>query len=1581
MKLFYYFFVAAGSFVYVPTGGVFPAGASLAKDVLFLSDTLSASEDLCASCISFGINDTTRAGKIDGRAEVGLEVFLSERANLIRCLQMIWKGALSPDENLISSGVQKVLFKETQELTAGKGSNGVGKVSFIQKIISAIDKSKEAVDILEQSLVGNGQTLATVQQRTAFSDDTVRAHIWYRSDERNLLSQLLFLIGAAEQMNSRDALLLLQQLSRTQSTDSTVIYLLVAALSTLEASGEDIEPHHLATDPSFVAEVNKLLKSNWIYPQLCSTIKLQWTVFLDSAARHIDNFETDGGEAVESLTWQAIEGGTLSFLGRVVLGFKRDAEVDDVWGGIGSNMLELASGLEIDESFQDYITGQVEHLVLEIITNKILILRKLRNREEDALSSSHRGGHRVTRGGQEERPAEPRHDLEALFLLIATIYRSTPDAGLKFWDESLADISSTSIIQQTSSRLAAFLRWGSECRPLGMKRAYYEMVASLASRPRSATHAFEFLSANGYDGNSNYQSPPSSDFSWSTLFGALDFYHTSLPDRPVEAGANAEGGSGEMPPEEVPLLRSFVRLLRQVVAFSDVARATLYDNQRHRPIATLFALLGRPIPLELKASLLGAISAFSRPGGAFGVDVARRTWAALELSQILPTLAVSEGRDARGGAGMGLMNSSQGIMRGSIPLSIEGGIFTELEEVEAPNKIYPQSTAFVELLNNLIHTPSSREPIQRGIEIDTQTIPDNLGSPHRAPGIDPYVRFVVDDVLLKSSSREFSDLAERWKVTEVCLAFVEKCLGSYDLGPFLASVAVGGQQSVGGINSPLAHLILHPGFDILTRILSAGDLLDSILTIIIAGYDAIAQNLAGTPLFTQCMLRCLRIVKRTLELQSPFLEVVLPTLGDGLVFIPQDKINRLKSLAPIDQSLLYHSEAIVQIALLVGCEEEDEISLLAVQILSILSDSPFFDVVQRFPDQNRGQLNRLVGLLESSPETLRIQTSFVNRLNSELFESELETGEWDGVDSNGSIRQAIRSAILDLFLQNTQQDRTGPNIAHLLLGFNVQSRQSEMEIDDPDFATTQLTSLHIILGLLNPAKSDEEEDRQFTLLDRFPTLAAKCYRLIRQLCLHQYTSAALSRYLRNREKFFLRQCILLPLTIPSASKGSLGGIEYPDGKKILTSSTAVCAIFQSEAWLLESTALEMNVLATGNDTQRQLELVRTLFVSPTTEADDSMFKQGGMQQGLPRMLEIFHSFDFAWSDSIQATDVRISYFAELRFESCLKIDSTGSELYDFGALLSLISAAKRELQNRGVINTQAQHDEIKKETRAIVETLVIENHRREIQFARLHSLRAWRSLLDITLAKSFHLLPRESRHSLLLDLIIAILPPIAAQETDQAISELLSGAAVLLMTKLRDEGIRTIFVDSVEPVQAASPEQLHGILRSILHAILQPGISAIVRGNLYAVLLNYVQYSTKIASSSPSLTRALGDESLASMNDDVLSMDGMSSVGGIRRPRRNALESGNLAILQSAIDRLLPIICRDATVGHEVWRTVAFTVLDALTAIAQEGRVVTKVISILSKQGYLPSFIASLKDHELDLLEALKPDPGKLPHV
>ena len=1555
---------AAGLFTF--DGEQHRANQDFIDESLFLANTLNASESFCAALLRQGIAEQSRFGRPS--AENGLLVFHHQRVALVKSLQAIWKGALSADPRITQSGLQNIFERETRELTNGKraGFAGGNTQGWVGKVLAAIDTSQEQAAALRVSIVQplplqnalSFQAPGTTKPKISISDEAIEARIQLLDAERNALGQLLFLIATARQLSKSDILSLATWLTKTTLQDGAAIYLTIALLAALDPSDEGAAEslYPLYSDRNFIHSFHTLVNAKeWSIPSLRATITLQWTLFIVSAVHSLPNFEADTEiyeEHVEAMIAKAIEGGVWDFLGRKVLSYKWDAELSKIWGGVEGAEREVG-GIAVEGWFQEYVTDQVEALVIGFVTSMTSVLRKLKNREEDILFSSHRGGQRASRGGQDERPTEIRHDLESLFLLIATIYRNSPDAGSKFWSDSPSSDPSTSALTPGTSRLSAFLRWGAECRAQGMLRAYYEMIASLATGPQCAAYAFEFLAANGgLEQNPGYQGTAAS-ISWSTLFGALDFYSQNLPMRPTESGSNIEGVPGEIPPEEIMLLLSFVRVLRQVVAYSDVARATLYDNQRHRPIATLFNLLARPIRIELKASLLGALAAFSRPGGSFGVEVARRTWAALEQSQILPTMQ---------SAGRGGM-----VRRGGMSGGGAGGILTELEEVEVPNQMFPGSTAFIDLLNSLVHTPDSTGPLRRGAEIDAQTIPDNLGLPYRAPGIDPYVHFVVEDMLLKIGERDYIDPNERWSINAKCLTFVEKCLVSYDLGSFLASAAIGGAKST----VALGQLVVHPGFDVLLRLLSGSKLLESIFTIINAGLDALNENAASTPLFSSCVLGCLRIVRRVLELQAPFLEVVLPSLAETKISLSQSKLNLIKSVVTLEQHLLYAGDIVVQIALFVSCETEDEIALLAIQILSIIADSPSFDVVDKFREGSRAKLNRLIGLLEASSETVRITQGFMRQLEGEVPESELEVGEWSGtMGGGGSIRTAIRSAILDLLLKHTQPSRVGPNVAHLLLGLDIH------EIDDPNTPDSRITCLHIVLELLalNVPSSDDDDDYHVSLLSRHPSLSAQCYRLVRQLCLHEYTSDSLSRYLRNREKYFLLQSGAMPFKVPGATAGALGEVSYADGTKVVTSSLALCAVLQSQTWLLESLALELNVLASGNDRQRAIKLVGALLGTNESSNDEGgNFLVDGT--ALPRMLEVFYSFDFTWHDAIGTTEPRLRHFAELRFDSCLKIDSTGCQVYDFTSLFALLGAARKELQSRGALNTVEQQEEVKVETRMIVETLLVENHRREIASARHHALRAWRSVLDIALTKALPLLPTEGRHPLLLDLMIAILPPIAAQETDQVISELLSGAAVLLMTKLRDEGVRLTFVEVVDSAQSFLPERLHAILRAILQATLQPGVSLVVRGNLYATLLNYLQYSSRLASSSPSLARSLADD--AHPTDDLLSLDGASTVGGTRRTRRNVLESGNLTILQSAIDRLLPVLCRDAASGHEVWRTVAFTTLDALVVAAEEGRATSRVLGILAKQGYLQNFVASLKDFEADLQEALKPDPGQ----
>ncbi|SGY63255.1 BQ5605_C007g04787 [Microbotryum silenes-dioicae] len=80
------------------------------------------------------------------------------------------------------------------------------------------------------------------------------------------------------------------------------------------------------------------------------------------------------------------------------------------------------------------------------------------------------------------------------------------------------------------------------------------------------------------------------------------------------------------------------------------------------------------------------------------------------------------------------------------------------------------------------------------------------------------------------------------------------------------------------------------------------------------------------------------------------------------------------------------------------------------------------------------------------------------------------------------------------------------------------------------------------------------------------------------------------------------------------------------------------------------------------------------------------FDQSAFDQALPRSLEIFHAFDFHGTTRSPRTSTT---------------DSTGCEVYDCGAVLSLLSAARRELQNPGMLSSSKQQEEAKRESTAI----------------------------------------------------------------------------------------------------------------------------------------------------------------------------------------------------------------------------------------------------------------------------------------
>jgi len=147
----------------------------------------------------------------------------------------------------------------------------------------------------------------------------------------------------------------------------------------------------------------------------------------------------------------------------------------------------------------------------------------------------------------------------------------------------------------------------------------------------------------------------------------------------------------------------------------------------------------------------------------------------------------------------------------------------------------------------------------------------------------------------------------------------------------------------------------------------------------------------------------------------------------------------------------------------------------------------------------------------------------------------------------------------------------------------------------------------------------------------------------------------------------------------------------------------------------------------------------------------------------------------------------------------------------------------------------------------------------------------------------------------------------------------------------------------------------------------------LVRGNLYAALVNFIHL---IASSNgtPEIS-SLAMSFSGSLNQSQ-SLIPVSSIRN-KSSSTSALFSGTLNSMRDVIDPLVVVIARDAIDGTEVWKTIAFILLDALVQLGEQGKQ-SIVITALSKDGILSNFMEDLKDNDEKLQSILKPEPGML---
>ena len=320
---------------------------------------------------------------------------------------------------------------------------------------------------------------------------------------------------------------------------------------------------------------------------------------------------------------------------------------------------------------------------------------------------------------------------------------------------------------------------------------------------------------------------------------------------------------------------------------------------------------------------------------------------------------------------------------------------------------------------------------------------------------------------------------------------------------------------------------------------------------------------------------------------------------------------------------------------------------------------------------------------------------------------------------------------------------------------------------------------------------------------------------------------------------------------------------------------------------------------------------------------------------------------------------------------CVRTDEYGKSLYDIRAVYMNLLNRQIFLEKQGSVATNHDHLRIKKEMMYVLNDLLEKNQRIENLAARIHCIYSWCQITRTALSKCFELLPSDTREEKIFELLATIFPKINAPNAASDIVEILAHVILALTSKLRHDrkyqSMRQAGLLASESfsqnlrLPVDSLQQV--VLKGILDNILKPDSTNSLRSTQYAALLNYLQYT------QPD-DLILQDNTLGDSLSKKISDDRSSS------SYRTSLLVGNLAIINSYGDKLFDVLCRDASDGNGLWRTIAFSALEALYTLSSHEKP-NRILNFMVKRNFLSDFVRVLiqrEDSGLSLL--LRSEPG-----
>nr|XP_022290304.1 nuclear pore complex protein Nup205-like [Crassostrea virginica] len=823
---------------------------------------------------------------------------------------------------------------------------------------------------------------------------------------------------------------------------------------------------------------------------------------------------------------------------------------------------------------------------------------------------------------------------------------------------------------------------------------------------------------------------------------------------------------------------------------------------------------------------------------------------------------------------------------------------------------------------------------------------------------------VIDCVFEKFYARSYKNPSEKWQVAGECLRILSKLLGEYevvgeDFGEDYVEVQMGGVVP--------AHK--SPGYIIMLHMLKDSHFLSTILRIL---DDTIQQletykTIPGQDSLESTSLLCLQLIETSLEKAGTFLDACRET-GASAMVSAMDRL--LLSINPRSGKAdhLVNITKFIQFGLPLPEHAQSAMKIL-------------FRVCHSAPVQVA-----LVNLFTANQTShLELLHGFVECLEVEEVEQAVERTillpeDQDGSTEVGFVRNSTRQYLLQVLLRSL--DQPAPNLAHLLLGFDIRKSVAKTLLQDPGILGSPKTCLHAVLSLLERGVGSHSGP---SCLRDTPRLAELAYKLIYLLAANKETSTPTLRYLRTTRDFLYRQLQHLPFTQQFYKR----------------------PVMVAQSWLMKLIAIELRLTALNRQRSHTQRLMRALLddgseghtvfqpVGEDTDlgydrfADQSTQMSYLSQTNTPfrsrqvrrKLLGLLDEVDF--SQRYPPT-MHLEFFDQSLIEQAIQSVETRTEqevLYcDVRRLHRVLMNELNNYQGNIMVT---QRPRVLEEVENILQHVVRRNRIRQELYSKQQALEAWRQVTEVLLTgcPEDHLTPQD-RQTVLLELLQELQQKVTEEDTLTELTAPVAGIILTLMTNLRqcfcpdpvteDEASQVLtLLDSTgglgqsaawgqkagSRTQFASSLQL--VLRGVIdHILLSSGGQQRVRANLYGALLYYLQIAQKPKSLTHSDPESGGD----GVGKRILA-DAHSEYEQLRRE--------NVATILSYGDNFMDMVCRDACDGHDVGRMLALSVLDTILSMDKFQQWMT----FMSSKGYLQHLVDSLLHDDQQLQTLLSPTP------